>query len=92
MVEIKAHICPHCKDIIYSRALHDCMYCSCGHCFVDGGSFILGDTNPNGYLRVAGNPIPTTVKLSDFDSVEEAKEALYDDWNDRINNYGRIVC
>ena len=36
-MEIKGIQCPKCNDKIYSRARHDCRYCSCGYCFIDGG-------------------------------------------------------
>jgi hypothetical protein len=90
MIEIRAGICPVCKDIIYSRAHHDCQYCSCTSCFIDGGSVIIGNEKESGYIRVKGGIIPTTVKLVEFDSIVEAKKALYDDWNKRTNKYGRI--
>ena len=90
IIEINAGICPHCKDTIYSRANHDMIWCSCGACALDGGSYILGDKKSFGYIRTIGKQIPTTVKILDFESIKECKKALYDDWNTNQNKYGRI--
>lgn len=89
MVEIRASICPVCKETIYSRAHHDMIWCSCGACALDGGSYIL-NSKSSGYLRKIGDQIPTTVKFTEFETIEECKKALYDDWNNNTNKYGRI--
>lgn len=33
--------CNSCKDIIFSKTVHDYVSCSCGKCFVDGGMCYL---------------------------------------------------
>jgi len=90
IIEIRAGICPTCKETIYSRANHDMVWCACRACALDGGSPIIGDKTSFGYMRKIGNPIPTTVKLMGFDSIAECKKALYVDWYERSDKYGRI--
>ncbi len=90
IVEIRAGICPTCKDIIYSRAQHDLMKCTCGECSIDGGSYILGEEDAFSYIRVQGDQVTTTVKFTEFTSIKDAKVKLYDDWASRVNKYGRI--
>lgn len=51
---VKGIECPHCKDRVYSRSVHDFRSCECGKSFVDGGKE---------YLRKGGNPIPATVDI-----------------------------
>lgn len=38
-------MCPKCKDVIWSRSVHDFRYCGCKNTFVDGG---------RDYLRYGG--------------------------------------
>ena len=90
IIEIRAGKCENCGDTIYSRTQHDCMHCTCGATFIDGGSAIVNDEDSYGYIRIKGTLTPTTVKLHNFLSIEEAKKGLYDDWNNRINKYGRV--
>lgn len=34
---IKGIECPKCNDRIWSQHRHDCRYCKCGYCYIDGG-------------------------------------------------------
>ena len=65
-----------CEDIIYSRATHDNMTCSCGHCSIDGGF---------DYNRVSGL-FSAFVEID----VDVTKEKLYHDYNYSKDVYGRI--
>lgn len=80
MLTVKAIRCPICKDIIYSRAVHDFHSCSCGSVTIDGGfdychvSWAYGLKMPEGFdLK-----IPAT------------KPQLYEDWNFMTNKFGVI--
>jgi len=73
--------CPNCLDLIYSRAHHDFRHCSCGDTFVDGGF---------DYMRCGGKNIDKIKVVNKF--VPVSRQELYDDWNKRINKYGRIPC
>ena len=78
MLTAQAIQCPTCKDIIYSRAVHDFRYCSCHECFIDGGfdyTKIGWTDNVPEYALVI---LLTT------------KKALYDDWNKSVNMFGKI--
>ena len=77
-MEILGYKCRECRDIVYSRARHDCRSCSCGNIFVDGGF----DYTRIGYNKVPPNKV--TIKIN------SDKCALYDDWNDQTNKYGLI--
>lgn len=75
---INAIKCPTCGDIIYSRARHDFRWCGCGEVAIDGGfeySKVCFKEKP-----------PERVEIS----VDATKQELYDDWNKRINVYGRL--
>jgi ribosomal protein L37AE/L43A len=69
--------CPNCKDTIFSRATHDFMLCSCGHCHIDGGF---------NYTKIGGKNISKPFELE----VNASKKELYDDWNKGINKFGLI--
>ena len=47
MIKRNALKCKKCGDVIESTHVHDCVGCSCGAIFVDGG---------HDYLRRGGNP------------------------------------
>jgi hypothetical protein len=36
-MKVAALKCPICEVVIWSRNRHDCAYCDCGKCFIDGG-------------------------------------------------------
>lgn len=78
--------CPKCKELIYSRSIHDMHYCSCGSIFVDGG--------PNSaYIRVGTSKpdiSPSEILVSKKE-IPESEQELYDDWNYNINKLGTIV-
>ena len=74
-MKVYAVQCTRCKDIIYSRAHHDCRYCTCGKSMIDGGFE---------YSRIGGNPTPVA-KI-----IKATKKELYDDWNLKKDKYGII--
>lgn len=83
-MKVNAIKCKNCNEIIYSRCSHDFHWCSCKKCAIDGGF---------DYYRVIGYPDEwekTVVEILEDKSDEEVKKILYDDWNLRINKYGRI--
>lgn len=89
--EIRAIRCNKCKDIIYSRLKHDMRYCSCKECFIDGGSSIIGYEEEYKCIRVGGDYTVTTVVLGYFEDVKEVQKALFLDWQNKTNNYGRVL-
>lgn len=83
MTTVNAIECPECEDIIYSRARHDFRSCSCGKCHIDGGF---------DYMKVAAEPeLFNKIKEHKIE-VDATRSELYDDWNKRIDKYGRIPC
>lgn len=81
---INAIKCKKCGDIIYSRCTHDFNWCSCKSCAIDGGFR---------YTKIVGNidnweSMQINILESKTDS--EVKKILYDDWNSRKNEYGRL--
>lgn len=84
MIKLKGIKCNKCGDIIYSRCTHDFNSCSCSACAVDGGLEYMGILGKIEDFSVVD------VEL-DFDSIETVKRALYDDWNQNKNLYGRIT-
>ncbi len=81
MIKVQAIKCDECKDIIYSRAQHDFKTCSCGAVSVDGGI---------GLERIIWDG--TRVERPESFSIEVGvtERELYDDWNQRQDNYGRV--
>ena len=78
IIKMSALKCLVCGDIVYSRANHDCHFCTCGAVMVDGGP---------GYSRAAGYPqdmIAVTIKIKT--TIEE----LWEDWADQIDKFGLI--
>ena len=70
--------CPSCKHGVFSRALHDMRYCSCGEIAVDGGF---------NYLRMAfGDVLPKTSRHR----IAATKQQLFNDWNTRADQFGII--
>jgi hypothetical protein len=82
MITVNCVQCPNCLDIIYSRAHHDYMSCSCGQVVIDGGN--LEDS----YIRTtfSSNNSPPIFKLI----LPQIEETLYNDWNQNGNKFGRI--
>jgi len=79
MLKIKAIQCPTCKDIIYSRARHDFRFCSCLSIAVDGGF---------DYRKIV---CKKRDEVKDVDiEVDATKSDLYNDWNNRIDEFGLI--
>jgi len=72
--------CPSCKDIIYSRTVHDYRTCICGRTSIDGGF---------DYCHVGYDPIyePPKIKVR---YINITKSQLYKDWNCQIDKYGII--
>jgi ribosomal protein S27E len=52
-------MCPKCKDVIWSRSVHDMRYCGCKNTFVDGG---------RDYLRYGGIE---GIKIAQIEIIEE---------------------
>ena len=77
-MKILARQCPTCNDIVYSRARHDMRGCSCGDIAVDGGF----DYSKISYRKTS----PSVVEIE----VDATKAELYNDWNNRIDEYGLI--
>lgn len=74
MIISNSATCRKCKDFIFSRHRHDCVYCKCGAIAVDGGQE---------YLRRVGEPadfIESSFSLDDdvvfaaMDAVKWARE------------------
>ena len=77
-MKVNAIKCPTCKDIIFSRARHDCRGCTCGEIYIDGGF---------DYKRVGFHKyLPESVQIN----VKATKKELYDDWNNATDKYGLI--
>ena len=77
-MEIVGYKCPTCKDIVYSRARHDCRSCSCRAIYVDGGFE---------YTRIGSKtkfPQACTIE------VNATQKELFDDWNFCHNKFGLI--
>jgi len=74
--------CKKCGEIIYSRAVHDMHWCSCGAVAVDGGF---------DYFKVA---TMAGVSIDDVEilslSLNVTKKELYDDWDKGIDLYGKL--
>lgn len=70
--------CPDCKAEMYSRARHDFHGCFCGT-FVDGGF---------DYVRYGGKDLNSIVKRTRY--VKATRQELYDDWNNRKDQFGFI--
>jgi hypothetical protein len=79
MIKVNAIQCPHCLDIIYSKAHYDYHHCACGDCMVDGGK----DCFRFGYKDIF--PAQIIVQLP-----KETWSSLYDDWNKKIDKLGVI--
>ena len=45
-IYMNAGQCPECKYVIRSRNRHDLVYCKCGKCFIDGGSWYTRTSGP----------------------------------------------
>lgn len=77
-MKVNAYKCPCCKDIVYSRALHDFRRCTCCNMFVDGGF----DYTRLGFSYAKPQPISYDVNIT--------KQKLFKDYNENINKYGLI--
>ena len=78
-MKIKTAKCNNCNDVIYSRARHDFIRCTCGSIAIDGGQ--------TDYVRIIGNPDDfesTTIELNV--TIEE----LLDDYTSGRNELGKI--
>ena len=71
--------CSGCGDVIYSRAVHDYLECSCGKSFVDGG----GD-----YFRYGGDL--NKIKTSEFE-LPTTRGVLVQDWATGADKYGFVT-
>lgn len=78
--------CPKCKELIYSRVIHDMHFCSCGAIAIDGGP-------DNEYIQITTRNediCPSDVLVSKKE-IPESKQELYDDWNYGLNKLGTIT-
>lgn len=83
-MKIKAIRCPQCKDVIYSRARHDCRRCGCGFVTIDGG-FDYWKVSMKTPLHSAWEDVDTP----ELD-LDVTREELYRDWNEGIDKYGIV--
>ena len=64
-MKVSALKCPVCETVIWSRSRHDCHYCDCQKCFIDGGraytrtGWEVGITPEMGVLDTATNVFTT---------------------------------
>lgn len=81
-MKITALKCPKCRDLIYSRAVHDFHYCTCGSVSIDGGF---------DYCRMGHSK---DLKFDDLKwvdvKVKATKHELYQDWNCHTDKFGVI--
>lgn len=70
--------CPSCGDEIYSRARHDFNRCKCGSIHIDGGF---------DYVKVGYRAVSPERR---YRFVNASVGELYDDWNNRLDKFGRI--
>ena len=75
-MKINAIKCPSCGDVVYSRARHDMRWCNCGEVAIDGGF----DYTKISYTTSSS---PERVEIE----VNATKAELYNDWNNRIDDY-----
>ena len=75
MTTVLAIRCDKCGDILYSRARHDCRWCSCDLCAIDGGF---------DYTRIIGTDFRRLMLVLPGVS----SRILYDDWNNRFGAHG----
>lgn len=78
---ISAVQCPHCKDIIFSRARHDFRSCSCQKICIDGG---------RDYLKLGWSDGPNPPEIIRIELFEITEKDLVDDWNYRKDRYGCV--
>ncbi len=81
MTLVKCVQCPKCREIIFSRARHDCRSCKCGSIFIDGGF----DYVKIGYDTYHGKRPKIIQKW-----VKQTKDELFADWNSGEDRYGKI--
>ena len=63
---VKAIKCLKCKDVIYSRAIHDFRWCSCGNMAVDGGFSYLKIVGIENDYNILGRSNQAIGPLGDF--------------------------
>lgn len=81
MTKVKAIQCQKCKDIIFSRAVHDYHSCTCGNVTIDGGFDYIHYWWERSVIkkpRIIQKYIKTT------------RAQLYNDWNCQIDKFGTI--
>lgn len=79
-ITVIGYQCLKCKDIVFSRARHDCRGCSCESLFVDGGF---------DYNKISYSPERKPPKLIHIE-INVSKGELFNDWNYGKNEYGII--
>lgn len=80
-MKIKAIRCPKCRDVIYSRARHDCRQCGCGFVAIDGGFDYLKVSMKTPLNLIVVGQFPP--EKEDIDTLEldldVTKDKLYED-------------
>jgi hypothetical protein len=91
-LEIIVWECEECGDLIFSRALHDYHYCSCGKLGIDGGISEAGimevGKNSDNYVRLITNGSQNP--KSKVIEIPQTRKELFDDWNEGEDKYGII--
>ena len=80
MTKVTAIKCNKCGYAIYSRTRHDFHSCECGDVCVDGGF---------DYLKVCYNSDTGSGYEYIELEIDATKEELYQDWNKRVDKYGK---
>jgi hypothetical protein len=75
--------CGNCLDIIWSRARHDYILCTCRNIGTDGGQDVGATTRTTTALGATWKYV--TLELHGVQ-----KKDMYDDWNFSLNKLGRI--
>lgn len=78
---ISAVQCPHCKDIIFSRARHDFRSCTCEKTSIDGG---------RSYLKLGFSASDNLPEIIRIELIGVTEKDLVDDWNYRKDRFGLI--
>jgi len=79
-MKLNAIRCPRCKEIIYSRTVHDYHSCHCGAVTIDGGL----EYCHCGWIESV--PMPKVITID----IKTNPTTLYQDWNYMTNKLGWI--
>lgn len=78
MLVVHAIECPVCGSVVFSRTRHDCRFCMCGNCYIDGGSE---------YTRVGFSQAPASLDLM----LKVDRDTLVWDWRAGADKYGLLL-